>query len=147
MNFKFTRIEFWSDIDESLTPDTQDLLDSFIEYSKSLGHSVSPEDIEKKDRRAPGPTADGREFPFAPRKRRRRPRLGAGWRVYLNHCVGFQFYIYVSRASGAGPNTVQRPPGVEGFLPTGAQMGWKLFTKMTGLTAGVSAFLVLPKGV
>ncbi len=88
-------------------------------------------------------------MPFCPKETPAAP--ARGWvqiGVFIvTIAVGIQFYIYVSRASGAGPNTVQRPPGVEGFLPTGALMGWKLFTKMTRLTAGVSAFLVLPKGV
>jgi polyferredoxin len=42
--------------------------------------------------------------------------------------IGVQFFIYVLQASGNGPITVSRPPGVEGFLPIGAFMGWKLFT-------------------
>lgn len=41
--------------------------------------------------------------------------------------MGFQFYMYVEQAFSTGPMTVQRPPGVEGFLPIGALMGWKLF--------------------
>lgn len=40
MKFKFTGIEFWSDIDESLSPDTQELADVFIEYAESLGHTI-----------------------------------------------------------------------------------------------------------
>ncbi len=46
--------------------------------------------------------------------------------------IGIQFFIYVLQASGNGPITVSRPPGVEGFLPIGAFMGWKLFT-LTGI--------------
>jgi len=41
--------------------------------------------------------------------------------------IGFQFFIYVHQASSNGVITVLRPPGVEGFLPIGALMGWKLF--------------------
>ncbi|MBI5592047.1 MAG: 4Fe-4S binding protein [Deltaproteobacteria bacterium] len=41
--------------------------------------------------------------------------------------IGFQFYIYVHQATGSGNIAVSRPPGVEGFLPIGALMGWKLF--------------------
>jgi polyferredoxin len=41
--------------------------------------------------------------------------------------IGLQFFIYVLQASGDGPITLSRPPGVEGFLPIGALMGWKLF--------------------
>lgn len=41
--------------------------------------------------------------------------------------LGIQFYLYVRQASGQGPITIQRPPGVEGFLPIGALMGWKYF--------------------
>jgi polyferredoxin len=40
---------------------------------------------------------------------------------------GVQFFVYVRQAQGTGPITVQRPPGVEGFLPIGALMGWKHF--------------------
>jgi polyferredoxin len=46
--------------------------------------------------------------------------------------IGIQFYIYVHQASGNGAVTVLRPPGVEGFLPIGALMGWKLFVQ-TGI--------------
>jgi polyferredoxin len=46
--------------------------------------------------------------------------------------IGFQFLIYVNQASGNGVVTVLRPPGVEGFLPIGALMGWKLFIQ-TGI--------------
>jgi NAD-dependent dihydropyrimidine dehydrogenase PreA subunit len=41
--------------------------------------------------------------------------------------VGFQFFIYVLQASGPRMITVSRPPGVEGFLPIGALLGWKFF--------------------
>jgi polyferredoxin len=47
--------------------------------------------------------------------------------LLLTAGIGLQFYIYVRQAIGAGPITVQRPPGVEGFLPIGALMGWKNF--------------------
>lgn len=43
--------------------------------------------------------------------------------------IGIQFYIFVHQASGNGAVTVLRPPGVEGFLPIGALMGWKLFVQ------------------
>ncbi len=46
--------------------------------------------------------------------------------------VGIQFAVFILQASGTGPVTVQRPPGVEGFLPIGALMGWKLF-----ITSGI----------
>lgn len=46
--------------------------------------------------------------------------------------IGIQFFIYVHQAGGNGRITASRPPGVEGFLPIGALMGWKLF-----LTTGV----------
>lgn len=45
----------------------------------------------------------------------------------LTLAIGLQFGIYVHQASNPGDITVQRPPGVEGFLPIGALMGWKLF--------------------
>ncbi|KJS32948.1 MAG: hypothetical protein VR64_05160 [Desulfatitalea sp. BRH_c12] len=41
--------------------------------------------------------------------------------------IGLQFYVYVRQALGTQAITVQRPPGVEGFLPIGALMGWKQF--------------------
>ena len=41
--------------------------------------------------------------------------------------IGIQFYLYVRQATGQGAVTIQRPPGVEGFLPIGALMGWKYF--------------------
>lgn len=41
--------------------------------------------------------------------------------------IGLQFYVYFRQALGMGVITVQRPPGVEGFLPIGALMGWKYF--------------------
>jgi len=45
----------------------------------------------------------------------------------LTLAIGLQFFIYVFQALKGGAVTVQRPPGVEGFLPIGALMGWKLF--------------------
>ena len=47
--------------------------------------------------------------------------------LVLTLALGVQFYIFVTQAAGPGPVTVPRPPGVEGFLPIGAVMGWKLF--------------------
>lgn len=41
--------------------------------------------------------------------------------------IGLQFYLYVGQLSASGAPTIQRPPGVEGFLPIGALMGWKRF--------------------
>ena len=46
--------------------------------------------------------------------------------------IGLQFFLYVLQASGEGEVTIQRPPGVEGFLPIGALMSWKLFL-ITGM--------------
>ena len=46
--------------------------------------------------------------------------------------VRLQFAAFVHQAAGTGPVTIQRPPGVEAFLPIGALMGWKLF-----ITTGV----------
>ncbi len=45
----------------------------------------------------------------------------------LTIAVGIQFFLYVHQASGTGAVPVERPPGVEGFLPIGALMCWKLF--------------------
>ncbi len=42
----------------------------------------------------------------------------------LTLVVGIQFSMYVFQAA-TGLITVRRPPGVEGFLPIGALMGWK----------------------
>jgi polyferredoxin len=45
----------------------------------------------------------------------------------LTLALGVQFFYYVQQAMGPGPISIQRPAGVEGFLPIGAFMGWKLF--------------------
>jgi polyferredoxin len=45
----------------------------------------------------------------------------------LTLAIGLQFFIYIHQALSQGAITVHRPPGVEGFLPIGALMGWKLF--------------------
>ena len=45
----------------------------------------------------------------------------------LTIAIGLQFFIYIHQALNQGAITVHRPPGVEGFLPIGALMGWKLF--------------------
>lgn len=50
----------------------------------------------------------------------------------LTLAIGFQFYLFVAQAGSDGPITIQRPAGVEGFLPIGALLGWKQF-----LTTGV----------
>lgn len=47
--------------------------------------------------------------------------------LVLTLALGVQFYLYVQQAAGEGVLSVQRPPGVEGFLPIGALMGWKLW--------------------
>lgn len=41
--------------------------------------------------------------------------------------IGIQFAIFAHQAEHLSQVTVQRPPAVEGFLPIGALMGWKLF--------------------
>jgi polyferredoxin len=46
--------------------------------------------------------------------------------------IGIHFFIYFLQVSGDGTITVSRPAGVEGFLPIGALMGWKLFV-LTGI--------------
>lgn len=51
--------------------------------------------------------------------------------LLLTLAIGVQFYIYARQALGTGAITVARPPGVEGFLPIGALMGWKQFA-LTG---------------
>lgn len=45
----------------------------------------------------------------------------------LTIAIGIQFAVFVHQADHAAKVTVQRPPGVEAFLPIGALMGWKLF--------------------
>ncbi len=45
----------------------------------------------------------------------------------LTVAIGIQFAVFVIQSAGDGAVTVLRPPGVEGFLPIGALMGWKLF--------------------
>ncbi len=52
--------------------------------------------------------------------------------LLLTLALGLQFYVFVNQAAGPGPVTVPRPPGVEGFLPIGAVMGWRLYLQ-TGL--------------
>lgn len=63
----------------------------------------------------------------------------AGWRIgalrhrfqfaffLLTLAGGVQFAFYVYQLAAGGPVVVPRPPSVEGFLPIGALMGWKLF--------------------
>jgi polyferredoxin len=46
--------------------------------------------------------------------------------------IGFEFYRYVIQLEGTGPVTINRPSGVEGFLPIGALMAWKRFF-LTGI--------------
>jgi len=46
---------------------------------------------------------------------------------FITTGIGLQFFIYVHQAMGDGMITTTRPPGVEGFLPIGALMGWKRF--------------------
>ncbi len=65
-------------------------------------------------------------------KKHRRFAASARFRIQLavfvvTVAIGLQFFVYVHQASGPGPATVSRPPGVEGFLPIGALMGWKRF--------------------
>lgn len=45
----------------------------------------------------------------------------------LTIAIGIQFYFYVDQVAGTGEVTIPRPPGVEGFLPIGSLMAWKLF--------------------
>ena len=80
---------------------------------------------ETRKRNAPGP-ADPDEFPAGKNLRRIRNWIQLGVFI-LTVAVGIQFFLHVHQASGTGTVTVQRPPGVEGFLPIGALMGWKLF--------------------
>ena len=47
--------------------------------------------------------------------------------LVITLALGVQFAVYVHQLAAGSPITVPRPPGVEGFLPIGALMGWKLF--------------------
>lgn len=63
--------------------------------------------------------------------RRRLPRhLRQGIQIAVlavTLAIGLQFALFVLQAAGPGAVTIPRPPGVEGFLPIGALMGWRLF--------------------
>lgn len=50
----------------------------------------------------------------------------------LTMAIGWQFFLFVQQAGNGGALTIQRPAGVEGFLPIGALLGWKRF-----LTTGI----------
>ena len=50
----------------------------------------------------------------------------------LTLAIGLQFYLFVGQAQTGASMTIQRPAGVEGFLPIGALLGWKQF-----LTTGI----------
>jgi len=84
--------------------------------------------------RAPGEQSGARRcrVPFM-------PRFGLNLRQWtqivffaLTVFVGIQFAVFIHQVHSPEPVTVRRPPGVEGFLPIGALMGWKLFLS-TGL--------------
>ena len=45
----------------------------------------------------------------------------------LTLAIGLQFFLFVDQAGNGGTITIQRPAGVEGFLPIGALLGWKHF--------------------
>ncbi len=72
--------------------------------------------------------------------------------LLLTLAIGFQFYLYVNQAERHAAFSIPRPPGVEGFLPIGALMGWKRFA-LTGkwdpvhpaamVVLGFAAFLSL----
>lgn len=62
--------------------------------------------------------------PIPARRLRHRVQLGV---LLVTLGIGIQFFIHVWQAAGDGEITVSRPPGVEGFLPIGGLMGWKLF--------------------
>ena len=47
--------------------------------------------------------------------------------LLITLAIGVQFFIYVLQASAPGIIKVSRTPGVEGFLPIGALLGWKFF--------------------
>lgn len=45
----------------------------------------------------------------------------------LTLAIGIQFALFIHQVEQGGPVTVQRPPGLEGFLPIGSLIGWKRF--------------------
>ncbi|MBW1764445.1 MAG: 4Fe-4S binding protein [Deltaproteobacteria bacterium] len=57
-------------------------------------------------------------------KTRNRVQLGV---LLVTIGIGLHFLVYVLQASGSKAVRLSRPPGVEGFLPIGALLGWKHF--------------------
>lgn len=47
--------------------------------------------------------------------------------LVLTLAIGWQFHLFVEQAGNGGQLILRRPPGVEGFLPIGALLGWKQF--------------------
>ncbi len=89
--------------------------------------SRSPEDAPQEDlfsnptrERSPGTVPKGRH------KRHLRHWIQIVF-FAITIAMGLQFALYVHQAAHLPQVTIQRPPGVEGFLPIGALMGWKLF--------------------
>ncbi len=83
--------------------------------------------IEKADNHSSKKRLDSkRTFSW---KIRTKVQLGA---LFVTIWIGIQFLIYVLQVSGSKAVTVTRPPGVEGFLPIGALLGWKHFI-LTGV--------------
>ena len=88
------------------------------EKNRSPGGSQAPKALKKKT-----------PLHLYPWRFRNSVQLGV---LLVTLGIGFQFFIYVLQASGPDTINVSRPPGVEGFLPIGALLGWKLF-----FTAGI----------
>jgi polyferredoxin len=78
----------------------------------------------------PAAVARNTDKPTRPAKDGRKVHLRHGVQIVLlavTVAVGIQFALFVHQAAHSNPVTIQRPPGVEGFLPIGGLMGWKLF--------------------
>jgi polyferredoxin len=78
------------------------------------------------------PPREKKAFVRAPPERSQRWRLGFQLAfLALNVAIGVQFWIFVRAFETGAPATVERPPGVEGWLPIAALMNLKA-TVLTG---------------
>lgn len=87
---------------------------------------MQPEDIKAIPQENGQPSKSSNKFAgiLRPQSPRRWVQLGV---LALTLGIGAQFYIFLNQAMSTGLITVPRPPGVEGFLPIGALMGFKLW--------------------
>ena len=109
-------------------------------YCKSREGSLFEKGVKQEDRKGksdvqPLPEKEKPLKPQIARSQCSHEKTGTGnirnWMqlaiFVLTVAIGIQFSIYVFQAFHNDAITVERPPGVEGFLPIGALMGWKLF--------------------